>query len=357
MLLIPVFHYRGVEGRRLVEMVFEGLEPPRAPLHVESDDKAFESSVSDVVGAGAKIADWRSFYERGGPFRRHEGEGLDSWLDRVDVSGYGWPDPADVVSSAIESFSRRVKGLVNGKFVMLKVLGPTEISEAFFAAPACHRCAELGQVSHRFGFGVFYTLRRSEAGELYGRIASYVLEVVRAGAELGAVDAVRVADDAAAYTGPLYSRSFYEELYFPWHRKFAEAVHKAGKFAVLHCDGDLRKGGLLKRLLQLYDAFHPLDLAPKSTPREALAWSREVAGLRAEAGEAVFFTGAPVDLLFDDAVSSEDFLEVPLTLLRLHGRRYLVLATTHSEYPLRSYREESPRRKLEALLAALKAGR
>lgn len=336
-------------------MVFEGLEPPRVPLHIESDDKVLESSVSDVVGAGVKIADWRDFYEKGGPFRRYEKEGLSSWLDRVDVSGYGWPDPADVASSAVESFNRRVKGLVSGKFVVLKVLGPTEISEAFFAKPACRRAAELGQVSHRFGFGVFYTLKRSEASELYGRIASYVLEIVKAGVELDTVDAVRVADDSAAYTGPLYSRSFYEELYFPWHRKFAEAARKAGKRALLHCDGDLRKGGLLGRLLQVYDALHPLDLAPKSTLGEALAWSREVAGLRAEAGGVTFFTGIPVDLLFNDAVSSEDFLEVPRTLLRLHGGRYLVLATTHSEYPLRSYREEAPRRKLEALLAALKA--
>ncbi len=344
-----------MEGRRLVEMVFEGLEPPRAPLHIESDDKAFESSVSDAIGAGVKIADWRSFYERGGPFRRHENEGLSGWLDRVDVGGYEWPDPADVVSSAVESFGRRIKDLVGGKFVILKVLGPTEISEAFFAEPARRRGMELGQVSHRLGFGVFYTLRRSGASELYGRIASYVLEIVKAGAELGIVDAVRVADDAAAYTGPLYGRSFYEELYFPWHRKLAGAVHKAGKWAVLHCDGDLRKGGLLGRLSQVYDALHPLDLAPKSTLGEALAWSGEVADSRVEAGRAVFFTGVPVDLLFNDTIGIEEFLEVPRTLLRLHGRRYLVLATTHSEYPLRSYREELPRRKLEALLAALKA--
>ncbi|MEM2795385.1 MAG: hypothetical protein QXY49_05985, partial [Thermofilaceae archaeon] len=236
-----------MKGRRLIEMVFEGLEPPRAPLHIESDDKAFESSVSDAIGAGVKIADWRNFYEEGGPFQRRENERLSSWLDRINVDGYEWPDPAEVIFSAIESFNRRIKGLVNGKLVILKVLGPTEISEAFFAKPAYRRSVELGQTFHHFSFGVFYALKHSEASRLYGRIASYVLEIVKAGAELDTVDAVRVADDSAAYTGPLYSRDFYEELYFPWHWKFAGVIHKAGKWAILHCDGDLRKGGLFER--------------------------------------------------------------------------------------------------------------
>lgn len=334
-------------------MVFEGLEPPRVPLHVESDDKVFEFSVSDAVSAGVKVADWRGFYEKGGPFRRFENERLSSWLDRVNVDGYEWPDPTDVVLSAVESFNRRIKGLASGKLVILKVLGPTEFSEAFFAKPACRRGIELGQASHRFGFGVFYTLKRSKASKLYGRIASYVLGIVKAAAELNVVDAVRVADDSAAYAGPLYSKGFYEELYFPWHQKFADVMHKAGKWAILHCDGDIRKGGLFENLLQTYDAFHPLDLAPKSTLKEALNWSREVASLRFKAGKAVFFTGIPVDLIFNDTVSSEDFLEVPRAFLRLHGKKYLVLATTHSEYPLRSYREEAPKGKLEALLTTL----
>lgn len=338
-----------MEGRRLVQLVFEGWEPPRPPVHVESDDKRFEASLSDLLGAGVRIADWRSFFEVGGPFRRREGEGLGEWLDRVDPGSYSWPDPSEAASAAVEGFLKRVRGLAEGKFLVLKVLGPTETAEGFFAPPMGGRGVELGQMAHRFSFGALYLLDRAKALAVYGRIAEVVLEVVKAGSELDLVDAVRIADDAATYGGPAYSRSFYEDAYFPWHARFAAAAREAGKRAILHCDGDLRKGSLIERLASIYDGLHPLDIAPKPSLSGALQWAREVAELRRLAGRTVFFTGAPVELVFNDSAGVEEFLEVPRTLLEAHGSRLLVLATTHSEYPLRSYREELPRRKAEAL--------
>ncbi len=338
-----------MEGKRIVHSVFDGWEPPRPPVHVESDDKRFEASLSDLLGAGVRVADWREFFEVGGPFHRREGESLGEWLDRVDPSGYSWPDPGEAAAAAVEGFLKRVRGLAEGKFLVLKVLGPTETAEGFFAPPRGGRGLELGQMAHRFGFGALYLLDKAKALQVYGRIAGVLLEVVRAGSELDEVDAVRIADDAATYAGPAYSRSFYEEAYFPWHERFAAAARSAGKRAILHCDGDLRKGGLLERLARVYDGLHPLDVAPKPSPHDALRWVSEVAALRASAGRAVFFTGAPVELVFNDSVGVEDFLRVPRALIEAHGIRFLVLATTHSEYPLRSYREELPRRKAEAL--------
>ena len=338
-----------MEGGRLVHAVFEGLEPPRPPVHVESDDKRFEASLSDLLGAGVRVADWRGFFEVGGPFHRREGESLGEWLDRVDPGGYSWPDPGEAAAAAVEGFLKRVRGLAEGRFLVLKVLGPTETAEGFFAPPRGGRGAELGQMAHRFGFGALYLLDRAKALRIYGRIAEVVLEVVKAGSELEEVDAVRIADDAATYAGPAYSRSFYEEAYFPWHERFAAAARSPGKRAILHCDGDLRKGGLLERLARTYDGLHPLDIVPKPSLPDALQWASEVAALRGSAGRAVFFTGAPVELVFNDSVGVDEFLQVPRALLEAHGRRFLVLATTHSEYPLRSYSEELPRRKVEAL--------
>jgi len=338
-----------VEGERIVHFVFDGWEPPRPPVHVESDDKHFEASLSDALGAGVRVADWRGFFEVGGPFHRREGESLGEWLDRVDPDGYNWPDPSEAAVAAVEGFLERVRGLAKGRFLVLKVLGPTENAEGFFAPPRGRRGSELGQMVHRFGFGALYLLDRAKALQVYRRIAEVVLEVVKAGSELEEVDAVRIADDAATYAGPAYSRCFYEEAYFPWHERFAAAARSAGKRAILHCDGDLRKGGLIERLARVYDGLHPLDVTPKPSPPDALRWASEVAALRESAGRAVFFTGAPVELVFNDSVGVEDFLRVPRALLEAHGVRFLVLATTHSEYPLRSYREELPRRKAEAL--------
>lgn len=343
-----------MEGRRLVQIVFEGLEPPRPPLHIESDDKEFEAALSDALGAGVRVADWREFYERGAPFHRREGEGLGEWLDRVSASSYEWPNSHEAATAAVEGFLKRVRGIAGGKFLILKVLGPTETAEGFFTPPRNARGERLGQVAHRFGFGSLYVLKKGVAAEIYERIAQVVLEVVKAGLELESVDAIRVADDAATYAGPAYSQSFYEELYLPWHEKFAQAAKSRGKFALLHCDGDLRRGNLFERLATIYDGLHPLDISPKAMVPEALQWAREVAALRGRAGSAVFFTGAPVELIFNEAVSVGEFLAVPTELLRLHGPRRLVVATTHSEYPGRSYAEGLPRQKALALRELLR---
>jgi len=343
-----------MKPRKLVEMVFEGLEPPRTPLHVESDDKRFEASISDIVSAGAKIGEWRAFYRLGGPFHRLESESVGEWVDRIELEEYEWPDVSRVVEEALTSFTSRIRGLSEGKFIMFKILGPTETVEAFFISPQEGAHARLGQVAHRFSFGVLYTLDEGKARRVYERVASYILEVVKAGSELEWIDAVRVADDALTYSGPAYSLRFLEELYFPWHSRFSRAVHKRGKYFILHCDGDVRKKGFMERLLTMYDGLHPLDLSPKSTLEDSAKWVLEVANLRKLVDEdIVFFTGIPVDLIFNDDVGVCEVVEIPLLLLRMHGSRSLVIATTHSEYPARSYSEELPRRKVEAIREAL----
>ena len=341
-----------MDSRRLVELVLEGEEPPRMPLHVESDDKGVEARFGDVVGIGARIARWRGFYASGGPFHRKRDERLMEWLERVDPDAYKWPDPAEVAAEAVDVFKRRSERFLGlGKFLVFKVLGPTETAESFFASPMPPEAAKAGHIAHGYGFAVTLRMAPKKGVAVYERIASTLLEVVKAGAELDSVDAVRLADDVAGYKGPLYPRWFVEEHYLKWHERFSRAVRGAGKWALLHCDGDLRREGLLKQLAEVYDGIHPVDIAPKSTVSAALEWARQVAETRRDVGwRLTYFTGAPIDLIFDDSVAVDEFLSVPRELVKAHGRRKLVIATTHSEYPGRSYAEELPLRKLEALV-------
>ena len=337
-----------MHSRELVCRVFEGLEVPRIPLHVESDSKEEEAALGDVVGVGAKFREWRSFYEAGGPFARRSGEKLLEWADRVEVDSYDWPDVSEVVDEGVKSFESRAREHSGTKFIIYKVLGPTETAESFFAEGVRERRLE-GQVLHRYGFAVFLKLRPERAAAIYDKIAEYVLELAKAGAELDYVDAVRIADDCASYGGPLYPPEFLEEKYARWHEEFARAVERRGKYPVLHCDGDLRKVGIAGHLSRVYRGLHPLDLSPKSTLKDALEWVEAVAEFRERAGEAVFFTGLPVDLIFEDSVGVEEFAKVPGKLLELHGPEGIVLATTHSPYPGRSYGEPLPRRKIERI--------
>ncbi len=330
--------------RDLAYAVFRG-ENERPGIHIESDDKRFEYEMSDFISSRAKLATWDAYLREGGPFARREGEGLLEWLERVDPGAYDWEGSYEGVPSAIESFERRMREFASGdRFVVLKVLGPTEVAEGFFA-PGVR--ASSGQLAHRFGFGVLASLDLSRAARVYERIAAGVMELVRAGAELDFVDGVRVADDVATYSGPAYPKGFLS-LYLEWHRRLASAIRRRGKVAILHTDGDVTKLGLLRELCRAYDGLHPLDLAPKSTVADALDWVRRVCSARGEARVAVFFTGVPIELVFGGATPRE-LVEVVRELIGCHGVERLVVATTHSPYPGRGYHEARPAEKVRAV--------
>ncbi len=84
----------------------------------------------------------------------------------------------------------------------------------------------LGLAYHTFDFGVLTVVDRIKARKLYDKIANYVLELIKAGAEIEWVDALRVADDAFTYSGLIYPKWFMDEFYVPWHMKFTNEIHR-----------------------------------------------------------------------------------------------------------------------------------
>lgn len=337
------------DSKRLVYEVFECSEHLGVPIHLGATKKNQESRLGDVVVGRARVPEWSGFLDLGGPLKRGSGS-LFEWAEDFDIESYEWPSVEDVVEEAVDAFKGAVERYSKERFIVFGVLGPTEQSE-YFCAPIQPDAGRRLQLSrHRFDFSALARLRPKTAGELYGRIATYILRLVEAGAEMGYVDAVRVADDACSYMGPNYPRDFMEDVYLPWHRRLSDRIKRCGKYSILHADGDLLKQGLLAKLADGYDAFHPLDLAPKATLKDALSWIDLVLEARRLVGYGkVFFTGLPLDLMFMDHISSEDYLKVPEKLLELNGGRSLVLANTHRPYPGRSFEEEGAMRKIEAV--------
>jgi len=332
-------------SREIVHEVLEKGISERIPLQVEADDKKYESLLSDVVGFRVRISTWDSFYETGGPFRRRKGERLAEWADRVDPREYPWPDE-DIIEDALGVYEERARVYAKGRFLLLKVLGPTETAESFFASPM----PGAGQIAHGFSFALLLRIRPAKALDLYDRIASVILKIIKAGCELERVDAVRIADDVASYRGPLYPPMLLDR-YLKWHSLFVETAHRKGKWALLHCDGDLRKGDLLGKLADIYDGIHPLDLMPKSTLRDAFEWAKAIAKARQSLihRRLVFFTGLPVDLIFNNRINARDMVDLVKRLLDEHGPSWLVLATTHSPYPGRGYHEIVAQEKIKAV--------
>lgn len=284
---------------------------------------------------------WDKFFVNGGPFHRWTGERLREWIERVDPESYDWESVYDDLVEGVENFKKRVSKY-RGRFIIFKVLGPTETAEGFFAKPLSSRHISEGQLAHSFDFGVLLSLDFNKAMVIYEKIAKRVITLIELGCEIDFVDGVRIADDVATYTGPIYSKRFIEE-YLKWHEKFTKVIHKADKLAILHTDGDVRKSRLLDRLSEIYDGIHPLDIMPKSTVRNALVWVNEICSIRSKLkSKLVFFTGIPIDLIFNDKVDVNELLQVVEKLINCHGVEHLVVATTHSPYPGRGYNEESP---------------
>ncbi|RLE57168.1 MAG: hypothetical protein DRJ40_02285 [Thermoprotei archaeon] len=348
-----------MNSKRVVYEVFERGEGAWIPMHVESDSKDEEYFLGDVVGIGAKIREWRRYNSIGGPFRRFENESLTDWCSRVYCDSYPWPSTDDVVNEAVTTFLAEARRYSSEKFIICKILGPTETAEAFFAPPQSSRARELGQIYHRFDFALYLKLRYSEATKIYDRIASYILELVKACAELDIVDAVRIADDVCWYGGTLYNWDFVRDKYLYWHRLFANAIKRRGKYAILHTDGDITRNNLVRELASIYDALHPLDLCPKSTVDAAYRWVGRIIEVRKLLSDlskrTVFFTGLPIDLIFNDSIVVSELTKLVEYFLKMHGKRDLVIATTHRPYPGRSYSEDLPRKKVQAVRELLRA--
>ncbi len=334
--------------RRVVESVFEGIAPPRPAIQVEANNKEEEYALSDTVGISVRVPQWAEYFSRGGPYGQRQGESRAQWAERVaeELKYYPWPDLHGVVADAVDAFRKAAGRYAGERYIVFKVLGPTETAETFFAPPVPEEVADYDQTWHRYDFAVLLRYRPDAALALYDKIAGYVYELVRVGSELDVVDAVRVADDAADYRGPLYPPRLMER-YYEWHGRFVDAVVRAGKVPMLHCDGNVQP--MEPRLG--YRGIHPVDIAPKTTLRDAYEWGKAVAEFRARTDK-VFVTGMPIDLIFNEDVSVDEFLHFVKWFVDVHGVERLLLSTTHRPYPLRGYHEEGARTKVLAVRRA-----
>jgi len=340
-----------MKSRRLVEMVYSGLESQRVPVHFETVEKRQEAALGDVLLGHAWVPRWSNFFDEGGPFRRGN-EDLTKWVRELDIEeGYDWPPIDEIVQETLIEFKKSVEDLTNlDKFIVLEVIGPTEQSEYFLCPPRPPSGFNLDLAYHTFDFGVLTVIAKEKAKKLYDKVANYVLELIKAGTELDWVDAVRVADDAFTYGGPIYPEWFMKELYMPWHRKFTDEIHRKGKYAILHTDGNVLARNYINVLSEMYDGLHPLDLAKKGTVIDAMRWINEVIKAReALKVGTVFHTGIPIDLIMLDDISASDVVQVVSAFLNKHGRKNLVLSVTHRPYPKRNFLEDLVFEKVKAI--------
>ncbi len=341
-----------VKSRDLVYYVYEDEITERPPLHFESVEKEHEAKLGDILLGHGWVSLWEDWFYSGGPFRRLKSESLREWVERLDVeSGYDWPRIDDVVESCAKGFWDNIEPFKdNGLFIVFEVIGPTEHAEYSMMPPRPESGFKYDLAYHSLDFAKLLLLNRRKAIKLYDILAKYALEVIKYARELDIVDAIRVADDAFTYTGPIYPKWFIEKHYLKWHKIFTDTIKSKGKIAILHCDGDVSSINFIAKLAEIYDGLHPLDLQSKSTVKAALKWASKVAEVRKTIEwKPVFHTGMSIDLIISENVDVKGFLTTVKAFLKAHGKRKLVLSVTHRPYPGRSFSEEHALAKVNAV--------
>ncbi|MFW6107993.1 MAG: uroporphyrinogen decarboxylase family protein [bacterium] len=75
--------------------------------------------------------------------------------------------------------------------------------------------------------------------QMFDAVGSRLVELIRGYARFDAVGAVVVGDDMGFKTQTTVRPEVLRRYVFPWHRRIVDAVHAAGKFAILHSCGNV----------------------------------------------------------------------------------------------------------------------
>ena len=335
------------EKKKSIRGVFDGVIPDEIPLNIELGVPEIEAQYGDVVNISCGISHFRRFYQNGGPFKRTK-TSAQKWAKGFDIHTYEWPDPKEIVRTLREQITDTVKRFDN-RFIICKVLGPTEMAEAFCASGQDKKARHSGQIQHNFDFSMLSFLNLESAGELHKRISAYISECIRIIGSLAEVDAIRIADDAFDYQGLLYPKDFIDTVYLPSHETLAALIHNAGKYSIIHCDGNILLHNFAKGLSDHYNGFHPLDLLSRSTRKDTQNWIRSLKEARNVLPESVFFTGIPIELIYDPGISEEELCDVCRKVILTLGKRFFVLSTTHRPFPGSSIETRGAKKKLRSI--------
>ncbi|KXA89280.1 hypothetical protein AKJ62_03430 [candidate division MSBL1 archaeon SCGC-AAA259D14] len=187
----PDFPYALEQGRAGVSLS-EGSKSISA--ETEEGERVFQHSSKNVIG------DWEDFED------------------------YPWPEVDEMNFSPIEWAEDLIPDT-------MKVLSP---------APG----GVFEHLTWLVGFKkISFMLRDDEEllSEIVDKIGSILADYLEEAASFDAVGGIVMGDDLGFKSGTLISPEDLRKYIFPWHDEIVSRVHEHGKFAILHCCGNLRK--------------------------------------------------------------------------------------------------------------------
>jgi uroporphyrinogen decarboxylase len=177
---------------------------------------------------------------------------------REDFDRYAWPTQADVDYSQAEEFARELPdgmsciGYVSGVFEWASwLMGLEPFMLALYEQPELVR-------------------------DLCDRVGRIICDAIVPYGQMDHVAAVWVGDDLGFKTSTLISPAHLREYVLPWHRRFAEVAHRAGKPYLLHSCGNI--GQIMDDLADdvKIDAKHSFEEVIEPVERFYARWREKV---------------------------------------------------------------------------------
>jgi len=218
--------------------------------------------------------------------------------DRASFNAYPWPDPDTLDYSALDAIRPHLP-----KGMKLIVCGPGGVLE---------------NVMSLVGYEATCYMTLDDpglAGDIFAAVGSRLVRHYQLAGRHDAVGAMISNDDWGFKSQPMLSPDAMREFVFPWHRKIVQAIHDAGRPAILHSCGnletimddiidDLKYDGkhsyedTIMPVEQAYDRYHKriailggidLDFVVRSTPEQVR--QRSLAMLERSAREGGYALG------------------------------------------------------------------
>lgn len=165
-----------------------------------------------------------------------------------DLAAYGWPDPMPGGLPILDGLAPHLPGGMK-----LIAWGPGGVLE---------------NVITLMGFtGLCYLLEDEPdlVRQVFDGVGSRLLEYFGAAAQHPAVGACFVSDDWGFLSGTMISPESLREYCFPWQKRICDAIHAAGKPALMHSCGQL--SAVMDDIIDMgFDAKHSFE--DKITPVE-----------------------------------------------------------------------------------------
>jgi uroporphyrinogen decarboxylase len=176
-----------------------------------------------------------------------------------DEAGYAWPDPADIDLFPLRYVAEhlpagmRIIGLGGGGVLenVMWLMGYEPLSFALVENPAF-------------------------VERMFREVGSRLLGCFERVLEVAEVAACFMGDDLGFRTQTMVSPACLRELVFPWHRRMVEAVHRAGRFFLLHACGNLTE--VMEDIIDVgFDGKHSFEDAIMPVSEAKKRWGDRIA--------------------------------------------------------------------------------